>query len=171
MCALENKWEREPINDRTNPGAAHTGSVTVVFAGTHNLMSVRLAAHLATKIAALPTGSVILLRRGRTTAISTFEGVVAELAKTYDIRVEWREPQPGDRSMVYRRDYQMIDDADYVEAYFPASQIMEGGTGHIVDASLNRDKRVYAWSVTMEGYVERIGELEPTSIDGYPSSW
>jgi hypothetical protein len=134
-------------------------------------MSIRLAAHVGNKIANLPQGSVILLRRGRITPAGIFERVVADLAAAAQITVQWREPKIGDRSTVYLRDYTMVDDSDYVEAYFPLGSIMEGGTGHIVDAALNREKRVYAWSVDAEGRVDRIGEIEPTPIDRYHEAW
>lgn len=145
--------------------------VTVTYAGTRGLHGFRLVAHLAQKIGQLPPNSVILLRRGKTTPPGTFEAIVEAIATSIGLTVEYRVPQDGDRGSVFRRDYQMVDDSNYVEAYFPLHAIMEGGTGHVVDAALGRDKQVYAWSVDPEGRIGRIGELEPTSFDGRSAAW
>jgi hypothetical protein len=97
-----------------------------------------------------------------------FEKVVSELATSAGLVVKFCVPPEGDRSTVFRRDYEMVDAADYVEAYFPADHIMEGGTGHVVEAAINREKPVYAWSVSRDGSVGRIGEIDRPSIDGRP---
>jgi hypothetical protein len=55
----------------------------------------------------------------------------------------------------------MVEAADYVEAYFRQDTVMTGGTGHVVEAAIAKDRRVYAWFVDASGRVERVGELEP----------
>jgi hypothetical protein len=99
-----------------------------------------------------------------------FETLVSALADTYGLKVDWRRPTGGGRAAVYLRDYGLVDDADYVEAFFAHDRVMEGGTGHVVEAALNRDKRVYGWVVTEGGRVERVGEIEPP-LPGSEQAW
>lgn len=82
------------------------------------------------------------------------------MAKNSNIEVEWFEPVPGGRNAVYDRDWAMVDSADRVEAFFDDSS-MPGGTGHLVDAALARNRSVYAWLVEARGELSRIGDWEP----------
>lgn len=123
----------------------------------------RLAADVQSKMAAMPEGSTILLRQAKNSPPSTFEAIVAELAKANGHVVRWMQPRESGRSAVYKRDYELVEAADRVEAYFAIDRVMEGGTGHIVEAAMARECPVYAWSVDTGGLIERVGEIEPNS--------
>jgi len=108
----------------------------------------------------LGTDVVLLLRRPvdkRRTSIT--DSTAAELARVRGIGVEWFEPEPGGRNAVYDRDYAMVGAADRVEAFFEDDS-MPGGTGHVVDAALARNRTVYAWLVQGRGELIRIGDWE-----------
>lgn len=121
----------------------------------------KLILHVSEGLAGLPEASTVLLRCRTNGDIGHFESVVKELAQSMGIDVRLYPPQDGDRAANFRRDYAMVDDADCVEAYFTDERVMDGGTGHLVEACLNRDKPVRAWRLTPEGRVERVGDNEP----------
>jgi hypothetical protein len=108
----------------------------------------------------LPPDIVVLLRqpmdKRRTSAIDM---TAAELAKGRGLTVEWFQPEPGSRGATYDRDYELISAADQVEAFFD-DDTMPGGTGHVVDAALARNRNVNAWLVEAYGELSRIGEWE-----------
>lgn len=124
-------------------------------------MSVRLAVFLAERFLRLPKDCSILVRRARSGRVNSFEALVADLAVRTGRTVQFYEPQGDDRGAVYRRDYAFVEAATYIEAYFAPDRVMEGGTGHIVDAALARECPVFAWTVTPSG-IERVGEYEPS---------
>lgn len=124
-------------------------------------MTIRIAADIDAKLAALPPESTILLRRGLVSPPGIFEKVVAELAKARDLMVVYLQPTGNDRSAVYRRDYELVEAASRVEAYFASDRVMEGGTSHVVEAAMAREVPVYAWTTTDKGLVVRVGEIEP----------
>lgn len=64
------------------------------------------------------------------------------------------------RAGVYRRDYTMVEQACRVVAFFAPEREMEGGTGHIVKAALDRGIPVEAYGLTEEGDLELIGSDE-----------
>jgi len=74
--------------------------------------------------------------------------------------VEWFEPEPGGRDQTYRRDFELVEAADQVIAFFDAEHIMEGGTAHVVEAAMMRNIPVSAWSIDDRGLIERVGELD-----------
>lgn len=124
-------------------------------------MSVRLAVHVAERMMLTPRNARILLRRAKSGRIGAFEAVVADLAVRTGRTVEFFEPEGSDRAAVYRRDYTLVEAAVAVEAYFAPDHIMTGGTGHVVEAALARERPVHAWTVTSHG-IDRVGEYEPT---------
>lgn len=119
-----------------------------------------MAYEISKKLKKLPEGSTVLVRRPRQSKMNTFERWVVELCDALDIPVRFCTPDSNDRSAVFRRDYEMVEAADYVEAYFSPDRIMEGGTGHVVEAALSREKAVYAWVFTNRGVAERVGEID-----------
>jgi len=72
----------------------------------------------------------------------------------------WFEPEPGGRDQTYRRDFELVSAADRVIAYFSEDHVMEGGTGHVVEAALARNIPVEAWSFDDAGRKRRVGELD-----------
>jgi hypothetical protein len=74
--------------------------------------------------------------------------------------VEWFYPEAGGRDQTYRRDFEFVEAADQVLAFFDAGAVMEGGTAHVVEAALMRGIPVTAWSIDQLGRVERVGEVD-----------
>lgn len=72
-------------------------------------------------------------------------------------------PGPGGRQAVYHRDYDLVESSSAVYAFFDTDNEMEGGTGHVVKAALDRGIPVEAYSITPEDEVRLIG-----SDDGTP---
>lgn len=134
---------------------------TVAFVGSRDLMSLRIALHIDQRLNDLPPDSVILVRKARVAPLGKFESVVVELAKAHGLVVRFCQPDGNDRAAVYRRDYELVEAADEIEAYFAVDRVMEGGTGHVVEAALARDRQVFAWSTDEHGHVVRVGEFEP----------
>jgi hypothetical protein len=132
-----------------------------VLAGSQVLPLEEVAGHLLRQMASFPPDTIILLRRGRTTGPGPFEKLVAMLAETLKIAIEWREPRAdeGGRSQTYLRDIELVGSADAVIAYFSEAQIMLGGTGHVVEKAIDQNVPVYAYA-PIDGAVERVGEVE-----------
>jgi hypothetical protein len=90
-----------------------------------------------------------------------FEQEVARICTKFGVPVEYVIPEGGGRQSVYNRDYKMIERSDQVLAFFPASDPMSGGTGHVVDAALAKLAPVHAWAIDERGNIERVGEFNP----------
>jgi hypothetical protein len=142
-------------------GVGDRGDLRLALAGNHDISPIRVASAIYARIRALPSGSIILLRRPRNPSIpaGTFELIAARIAQDRGLEVEWFEPEPGGREQVYRRDFELVGAADRVEAFFSSNE-MNGGTGHVVEAALSKGIPVFAWCVAERGALERIGEWE-----------
>lgn len=66
-------------------------------------------------------------------------------------QLEWYYPDEGGRNQTYNRDFEMVQAADLVEAYFDETAIMVGGTAHVVEAALSRSIPVIAYAVSPNG--------------------
>lgn len=136
----------------------------VGFAASSDFLTMRLASDVAAKIEALPDGSTVFIRKGKIAALGMFETLVETIAKKYGHVVLYCQPDGNDRSAVYRRDYELVESVDRVEAYFAPDRIMDGGTGHLVEAAIAKGIPVYAWTVSGRGLIIRVGEFEPHNI-------
>ena len=106
---------------------------------------------------------MVLLRRGNKAEPGLFEQVMAKLAATLWLDVEWVRPDAeGGRGAVFQRDYEMVSRADVVLCYFDTTS-MSGGTQHVVDAAIDRETPVYAWGFTGTSF-ERVGEFDREDI-------
>ena len=82
------------------------------------------------------------------------------MAEDLGLEVDWFEPDPaGGKGQTYSRDYELVGNATHVTAYFSPEAIMEGGTGHVVEAALAREIDVDAWVVDDRGQIQRVGEV------------
>lgn len=151
---------------RSEPsGGDRTRPRTVAFAASRDQLSLRLSSHIYGKLLELPPGSTVLLRRPRTHGQpGLVEQLISRLVENLPLNVRWFEPGEGGRGATYERDYAMVEAADYVEAYFGGDKIMEGGTGHVVEAAIASGVPVYAWAITEKG-IERVGEWERDEPD------
>lgn len=75
----------------------------------------------------------------------------------------YRPKEGNGRQGVFLRDYDLVDQAEHVYAYFHPSKVMDGGTGHVVKAALDRNIPVEAWTIDGEGQLVLVG-----SDDGAP---
>jgi hypothetical protein len=134
--------------------------VIIAFCGAHDLPLKEIAAHLLQQLVALPTGAIVLLRRGRSTDPGRFEDLTQALCSNLNIPVEWAPPGEGGREAVFERDIQMVAKADAVVCYFHPDRVMEGGTGHVAEKALDADKPLYAYTLFEQG-VDWVGGIEP----------
>ena len=105
--------------------------------------------------------SEILLRHPIQGEPGMFERLAASMAEDREIPVSWFMPEAGGRHKIYDRDYQMVAAADMVEAFFKPDAVMEGGTGHVIEAAINKMVPAYAWAVHRWNAIDRVGEWEP----------
>lgn len=102
----------------------------------------------------------MLLRSGNRSDPGLFEQVMAKLAQTLWLNVEWVRPDPElGRSGTFLRDVELVRKADLVLAYFDTTS-MSGGTAHVVEKAQDQDVPVYAWGFTGKSFI-RIGEHDP----------
>jgi hypothetical protein len=135
--------------------------MNIVVAGSYQAMSIHLATHLFSVLRELPAGSIVLLRAPRNPSepVGKVEAVAAQMATDLQLDVELCfPPVAGGREGVFKRDYTMIERADRVVAYFSPDKIMDGGTGHLVEAAMNRDIPSEAWRLDDGGRLERVGD-------------
>jgi hypothetical protein len=147
-------WAPAPTHHRN-------GGVNVVVAGSYQAMSLHLAMHMFNVLRELPAGSIILLRapRGTDEPIGKVEAVAAQMATDLQLDVELCfPPVSGGREGVFKRDYGMVERADRVVAYFSPDKVMDGGTGHLIEAAMNRDIPTEAWRLDENGHLERVGD-------------
>jgi len=138
--------------------------VKVVFAGARALPLAPTARYILAELVKLPGGSQVLLRRPKTPGKwpGEFELLVSRLAGILGVSVEWRQPEGIDRSQTYLRDLGMVEDADYVVAFFAQERVMEGGTGHVVEAAWSKLRAVEAYTIGQDGDLIDVGSFDPT---------
>ena len=88
---------------------------------------------------------------------SPIERLVESIASRLDRQVIKFSPTKGGRSAVFFRDYDLVEGASEVVAFFSPDRGMEGGTGHVVKAALDRGVRVEAYSCQPDGTLEYLG--------------
>jgi hypothetical protein len=90
-----------------------------------------------------------------------FERAMAAFCKAQGVDYEWVMPDPyGGREATFLRDVEMTRRASLVLAFF-SSEVMTGGTEHIVEKAMDARTPVYAFGLTPEGKFRRIGEHDP----------
>jgi|WetSurMetagenome_2_1015567.scaffolds.fasta_scaffold03982_8 hypothetical protein len=85
-----------------------------------------------------------------------FERYAAMVADALALKVEWQVPEGGVGS-VYSRDYDMVRAADRVLAFFAPDAVMQGGTGHVVEAAMASEVPAEAWVLADDGKLEWVG--------------
>lgn len=96
---------------------------------------------------------------------SPVEALAYRLAVTTSRRGEVYRPivDSHGRAAVFERDYTLVDNASRVYAFFSPGGVMEGGTGHVVKAALDREIPVEAYTIDDDGHLVWVG-----SDDGRP---
>jgi len=107
-----------------------------------------------------PPGMKMLLRSGNKSSPGMFEQVMAKLATSLWMDVEWVRPDEGlGRAGTFLRDVELARKADLVLCYFDTIEI-SGGTAHIVEKAMDQEVPVYAYGFDGSTF-QRIGELDP----------
>lgn len=113
---------------------------------------------------------MILLRSPVAGNPGDFEVGAARLAELLHLEVQWHRPEPTDetpgRASVYVRDLVMVSRSDLVLLFFAANEVASGysGTAHMLDKALDAARPVYAYAVTSDGAVTRVGEFDPDHL-------
>lgn len=98
--------------------------------------------------------------RGADDPTTPLERFVAEIAPELGrVVFRWRA-ETNKRESIYKRDYDMVQAATSVLAFFAPDQEMEGGTGHVVQAALNKGTSVEAYRLAENGDPELLGSDE-----------
>lgn len=113
-----------------------------------------------------PTVTILLRARADGDMHNTFESDVLRLLSILGIECVARRPLPAEtpgRASVFRRDIEMVDEADLTVLFFVPEDAEEGysGTYHLYEKCLDQDRPVYAWLVESDDKVTRWGEHDP----------
>lgn len=111
-----------------------------------------------------PDRTVVLLRHPLHRGPGRFEQMVEHACEEFDFDVEWRQPEPGGRHMVYYRDIEMVGSSDLVLAFFDGEE-MSGGTEHVVEKAIDQRVPVYSYGVR-DGKMVLLGSYDPDNSFG-----
>lgn len=104
-------------------------------------------------------------------ASSPVERMAMNLAGEIGLAVYWVRPHEKTRAANFERDYNLVESADRVMAFFREDRLMEGGTGHVVQAALIRGIPVEAWTHDESGTLVSIGSDEGFEVGYEGSKW
>jgi len=99
----------------------------------------------------------IRIPHGSSDPASPVERLVEAVASRLDRQIIRFSPTKGGRSAVFFRDYDLVTGADEVLAFFSTEREMEGGTGHVVKAALDRGVKVNAYACRPDGTLVFLG--------------
>ncbi len=148
----------------------------VAIAGSRRLPKGQAPRLLIRFLAALPDDAVILMRRPKGDGSlagslpGPFEMDAQNLCGILHLAAEWFQPEPTDhhpgRASVYLRDIEMIEKADLVILFVHPDEVDTGysGTMHLLDKALDAARPCYAYSVSPDGKVARVGEYDPDHL-------
>lgn len=134
-----------------------------VIVGSSDLpLSLDIVGLVAAAFAAAPPGEAFGIRVpiDESGPASPVERLVESVATRLDRQVIRFSPTKGGRSAIFFRDYEMVETATEVVAFFSPDREMEGGTGHVVKAALDRGIRVEAYSCQPDGTLVYLGSDE-----------
>jgi hypothetical protein len=112
-----------------------------------------------------PDKTKILLRRGNKAAPGQFEQLIREIVRqSSHLEALWMMPEPnGGPGAAFNRDNLLVASSDLVLAFFAPYHEMEGGTGHVVEAAVDRNVPVYSFTVDDKA-LTRVGDHDPGAI-------
>jgi hypothetical protein len=99
----------------------------------------------------------IRVPHGQEHPVTPVENLVEAVAERLGRRVIRFRPTKGGRAAVYHRDYDLVTDASEVIAFFSTEREMDGGTGHVVKAALDREVPVEAYTSHPDGTLVLLG--------------
>lgn len=124
------------------------------------------------------TSVAVRVPRGSDEPSGALERFVAEISPGLGRVVTRCRAATNKKGDVYKRDYEMVEQAVEVLAFFAPDQEMEGGTGHVVQAALARSIPVEAYRMGETGHPELLGSddgilqeagVDPNIYQGTPS--
>ena len=101
---------------------------------------------------------------------SPVERLVESVADKLGRRVIRFSPTKGGRAAIYHRDYDLVTEATEVLAFFSPEREMDGGTGHVVKAALDRGVKVDAYGVRPDGTLVYLGS-DDEGVDHHEPNW
>lgn len=102
---------------------------------------------------------------------SPVEEMAVQLAQEIGLDTYWVRPYTNDRAAVYDRDYRLVESGDRVMAFFREDRLMQGGTGHVVQAALIRGVPVEAWTHDSSSSLVSIGSDDGFEVGLEGSRW
>lgn len=142
----------------------------VTFVGSRTLDLAQVSIPLLNELTKLPDDAQVLVRSGHS-EMGQFEHLTIRLCDALGIPVATRTPEIGKgRAGVYERDISMVEESEAVIAYFDQAHVMQGGTAHVVEKAIDKEKPVYAYQVGATG-CEWVGGLEPPENDRILREW
>jgi hypothetical protein len=133
--------------------------LTVVIVASHDLwLTPNLVASITALVSTIPLDGVVGIRcdlsQDPSSAVERFvQSLVPKMGRT----VWMSSPKGEGRAGTFKRDYELVEKADAVVAFFAPEQEMEGGTGHVVKAALDREVPVEAYGLDDKGELTLIG--------------
>lgn len=111
------------------------------------------------KVMTTEPGTVLGVRapRSANTPVTQLEKFIWEVGTSLDRVAHMFIPISNKKSDTFKRDYELVEGALGVLAFFAPDQEMEGGTGHVVQAALARDIPVEAYRMADSGHPELLG--------------
>lgn len=148
---------------------------SLAIVGSSDLWAIpSIASVIAAALVSLEPDSALRLRADQDGKIaSQVEELALTLAKLRKrgIVVFTYRPDGGGRAKVYERDYRLVEESERVIAFFHPERVMEGGTGHVVKAALDRGIPVEAWTIRDDGELEAIGSDDGLVADEEGATW
>jgi hypothetical protein len=167
MAPLEAMLERgRPLL----PPMRADGSMKIVVGSSDLQLSLDVIGQVAAAFAAAPPDEAFAVRvpYDESEPPSAVERLVEGMADRFGRQVIRFSPTRGGRAAVFHRDYDMMFDASEVLAFFSPERDMDGGTGHVVKAALDRGVKVDAYGTRPDGTLVFLGseEAAPRATDG-----
>lgn len=142
----------------------------VVLAGSRRLPRGSAPGLLLRFLYGLPMESKVLLRHPVTGDPGDFETMADILCASVGLDSEWRYPKPTKevrgRRAVWARDTEMLAEADLCLCFYDVGQIGDEGSGTValVDKAMALDVPVYAYALTEDDEVVRVGEYDAKNL-------
>jgi hypothetical protein len=136
--------------------------VKVIVASSDLGLSLEIIGEVAAMFATAPPGEAFGIRVpfDESEPASQVERLVESVAARLNRSVIRFSPTKGGRSAVFHRDYDLVDDATEVLAFFSTEREMDGGTGHVVKAALDRGVKVDAYTSRPDGTLAYLGSSD-----------
>lgn len=108
-------------------------------------------------------GEPVAIRASTKSVIASHvEEAAVKLCDLFSVELRPYKPEGPGREAVFERDYRLVENSSKVYAFFAPGEEMQGGTGHVVKAALDRGVDVEAFGLDEQGNVVLLGSEEGT---------